>query len=536
MSAENNINNSTRQVILPLLLFAALGFGIFIGSKITSKTPTIISESELGMNGDSPQGIFDDIIKYIDAKYVDNVTDKNLMKQSLNDMLHGLDPHSNYIPQAEVRYMNDMLNSDFEGIGIEYIMEKDTLHVMAVVSNGPAEIAGIQQDDIFLMVGDSLVSGKKRNNLDIMKLIRGSEGSVIDVKVQRKKAIFTTKITRGKITNQTVDASFMLDDKTGYIHFNRFGEQTYEDFMKAMESLSEKQGMKNLVIDLRGNGGGYLQEAVEILSQLIPEKDRLLVYTEGAHQKKTEYKSSGRAYFKVDKISVLVNETSASASEIVAGCLQDWDRATIIGRRSFGKGLVQEQFPLRDGSQLRLTVAKYFTPSGRCIQKPYKGVKDYENEDLNRLKKGELDDANKIVQTDTTKYQTAGGKKVFGGGGIMPDIFVPLEQHLENQNFTKLLPSIQSFALNFAAQNKATYSADENGFVNNKDLNNTIWNDFLKYLVNNKIDINQKEINALKTPIVNDAKAKVAKAIFGNNAMYRVLFQEDKSIQKALEN
>jgi carboxyl-terminal processing protease len=306
--------------------------------------------------------------------------------------------------------------------------------------------------------------------------------------------------------------------------------------MKAIEDLCEKQGMKSLVIDLRNNGGGYLQEAVEMLSQLIPEKERLLVYTQGSHQKKTEYKTTGRSYYTFNNIKVLINEGTASASEIVAGALQDWDKATIIGRRSFGKGLVQEQFPLRDGSMLKLTVAKYFTPSGRCIQKPYKGVNDYEQDLELRLKNGELSDASKMKMRDTTQFQTASGRKVFGGGGIAPDIFVPIESYLLNTNFTNLLPSFRNFGLTFANENKTDLAQNENELIYKNTFDTKIWNGFLNHLKANRVTYNVKEINALKTPIINDLKSKIARQIFGPTSVYKVAAQNDACVKKALEN
>ncbi len=537
MSDNQPILNQPRQIWLPLVSCICLAVGLFVGNSFQKTAPKIISEEEVGIMSKQPEGIYDDIIKYIDAQYLDKVENADLMKSSFNDLLHGLDPHSNYIPRDEVQMMSEMLKNNYQGIGVEYFLENDTMRILTVVPNGPAAQAGVLPDDRFLAINDSTIIGKKITNLQISKMIRGVESSLVKVKLLRmKKNIIETTITRGRIESKSVDAAFMLSPTHGYIHIHNFSDQTYEEFMKSMEELCEKQSMKSLIIDLRDNGGGYLQEAVEMLSQLIPEKDRMLVYTEGLHQKKTEYKTTGRSYYKLNNIKVLINEGTASASEIVAGALQDWDKATIIGRRSFGKGLVQEQFPLRDGSMLKLTVAKYFTPSGRCIQKPYKGIKDYNNELENRLKSGELSDASKINQHDDSKFETASGRKVFGGGGIAPDIFVPIDNYLLNQNFTNLLPEFRTFCLNFASNHQDEISKNETGFIYQNIYDAQIWNDFLNDLKSKKVNVNMKEINALKIPILNDLKSKIVRQIFGPSSVYKVHAQNDACIRKALEN
>jgi carboxyl-terminal processing protease len=343
-------------------------------------------------------------------------------------------------------------------------------------------------------------------------------------------------VTRAKIEDKSLDAAFMLSAETGYVRINRFSHTTQEEFMKSLEELHEKQGMKHLVLDLRQNGGGLLSAATNILSQFFKEKDKLLVYTQGKHSKKMQYKTSGRQFFNLDKLVVLIDEGSASASEIVAGALQDWDRATIIGRRSFGKGLVQEQYPLSDGSEVRLTVARYYTPSGRCIQKPYKGKSEAAYESENETRKGELLYKDSIKVADTTNYRTTSGKKVHGGGGITPDIFVPIDVAYLNEKFNVLRTHIAGFAGQYVQQKKASLPTDSQAFLQNFKLDEPTMKVFWSYAASRGTVLDKKQQVALDKETRNLLKARIGRIHFGNNDIYyKAILQNDPMIMRAKE-
>ena len=367
------------NIWLPLLFALVLVAGMLIGTKLR---PAPKGVSVANPNAEVPvsamgQGKIEELIRYIEARYVDDVDRETLVQEAINEILSKLDPHSNYISAEDLKGVNESLEGEFDGIGIEFLVVDDTLIVVTPLAGGPSETAGVLAGDKIVEVSDSIISGVNMKSSDVMDLLRGKKGTEVTVKILRGKDTHEITIIRDKIPNHSVDVSYMLDEKTGYIKVNRFSATTYEEFMKSLEELKEKNNMEDLVIDLRGNPGGYLNEATSILSQLFKEQKRLMVYTEGRTVKRNDYETTGRNFHQVDDIAVLIDEGSASASEIVAGAMQDWDRAVVIGRRSFGKGLVQEQYQLSDGSALRLTVARYFTPSGRLIQKDYEDKEAY---------------------------------------------------------------------------------------------------------------------------------------------------------------
>jgi len=361
--------------------------------------------------------------------YVDSINDKKLVETALTAILKDLDPHSVYIPKEEVERVNEPLEGSFEGVGIQFQLLDDTLFVVQTISGCPAAKVGVLPGDRIIYIGTELVAGVKMQNSDIMKRLRGQKGTEVTVRIRRggNPELIDFKIIRDKIPLFSVDATYMIGKEIGYIKINNFGASTVEEFQKAFNSL-QKKGMKHLILSLQGNGGGYLNAAIQLADEFL-SKDRLIVYTQGLNQPKTVANSTSIGRFETGKLIVLVDEYSASASEIVSGALQDWDRAIIVGRRSFGKGLVQRQFPLIDGSMMRLTTARYYTPTGRCIQKSYKdGVDKYEHDLVNRYNKGELLHADSIHFPDSLRYQTLTLKRtVYGGGGIMPDIFVPMD-------------------------------------------------------------------------------------------------------------
>jgi len=361
--------------------------------------------------------------------YVDSINEKKIVESTLTAILKELDPHSVYIPKEEVERVNEPLEGSFEGVGIQFQLLDDTLLVAQTIAGCPAEKVGILPGDRIIYIGTELIAGVKMQNSDIMKRLRGPKGSEVTVKIHRGgvSELIEFKMLRDKIPIYSVDATYMIGKEIGYIKVNSFGSSTHEEFKKAFATL-QKKGMKHLVLSLQGNGGGYLNTAQQLADEFL-SSNKLIVYTQGLNQPKSVLESTAMGNFETGKLIVLVDEYSASASEIVSGALQDWDRAIIVGRRTFGKGLVQRPLPLIDGSMIRLTTARYYTPTGRCIQKPYKdGIDKYEHDLVNRYNNGELLHADSIHFPDSLRYQTLTLKRaVYGGGGIMPDIFVPID-------------------------------------------------------------------------------------------------------------
>ena len=360
--------------------------------------------------------------------YVDAVNEKEVVEAGIRAMLKELDPHSTYSTPEEVKSLNEAMQGNFEGIGIQFNIVEDTLYVIQTTLNGPSEKAGIMPGDRIVSVNDTTIAGVKMSRGDIMKRLRGPKGSTVKINVVRngvsQQLVFT--LTRDKIATYSVDAAYMVDKKNGYIHINSFGATTHQEFVTKLDSL-KKQGMKNLILDLQGNGGGFLQAAVDIANEFLNPND-LIVYTEGRVFLRTDYTAAGGGRFTKGNVAVIVDETSASASEILAGAIQDWDRGVVVGRRSFGKGLVQRAFTLPDGAMIRLTVSRYYTPTGRNIQKPYGDSISYGNDLMERYNHGELTSADSIHFPDSLKFTTIRmGRTVYGGGGIMPDYFVPLD-------------------------------------------------------------------------------------------------------------
>lgn len=369
-------------------------------------------------------------LQYIENLYVDTLNSEKYVEGVIRDMLNQLDPHSSYISAEDVRGMEEPLQGNFDGIGISFNMMTDTLYIVETIAGGPSEKVGIRPGDKIIYVNDTLIAGVKKPNNEVIKMLRGKKGTKVEVKILRRgfDDLLTFNITRDKIPIYSLDASYMVDEETGYIRLSRFGATTHKEFKEACSKL-QKEGMKNLILDLEGNGGGYLSAAIEIANEFLDRGD-MIVYTEGANMARKEEKANGLGRFKKGKLVVLINLGSASASEIVSGAIQDHDRGVIIGRRSYGKGLVQRPLPLPDMSQIRLTVARYYTPTGRSIQRPYEPGKgdEYKMEVIERYNKGELMHSDSIHFPDSLKFRTLKNNRiVYGGGGIMPDYYVPLD-------------------------------------------------------------------------------------------------------------
>ncbi|GHU68389.1 peptidase S41 [Bacteroidia bacterium] len=398
-------------------------------------------------------------IAAIENLYVDTVNTNKLAENAIRTLLQKLDPHSDYLTPEEVKDLNEPLQGNFDGIGIQFNMLTDTLYVVQVIPGGPSEKVGLVAGDRIIYVNDSLIAGVGKKNTDIMSRLRGKKGTTVNIKVMRGRNsnLIPFKIVRDKIPIYSLDASYMIDGKTGYIKLNRFAATTYDEFKTALRELQTK-GLKNLILDLQDNGGGYMNTAIEIANEFL-KRGNLIVYTEGVHQQRDNAYATMRGSFEDGKAIVLINESSASASEIVSGALQDWDRAVIVGRRSFGKGLVQRPIPLPDGSMLKLTTARYYTPAGRSIQKPYEnGNRDsYSMEVINRYNRGEMINTDSIHFPDSLKYYTKENQRiVYGGGGIMPDYFVPIDTTRYTDMHRSLVASgvVNKFVMNYIDQSR----------------------------------------------------------------------------------
>lgn len=474
--------------------------------------------------------------------YVDSINDKKLVESTIENILKELDPHSSYIPKEEVERVNEPLEGSFEGIGIQFQMFEDTLLVVQTISGCPAEKVGVLAGDRIIYINDQLVAGVKMQNSDVFKKLRGPKGSEVIVKVLRngQSELLTFKILRDKIPIYSVDASYMIGKDIGYIKINNFGSTTVQEFQKALTEL-QKKGMKSLVLSLQGNGGGYLNAAIGLADEFLG-REKLVVYTQGLNQPKSVAEATAAGNFETGKLIILTDEYSASASEILSGAVQDWDRGIIVGRRSFGKGLVQRQFPLLDGSMMRLTVARYYTPSGRCIQKSYKGgYEKYEMDLADRYKHGEFLHADSIHLPDSLKYQTLNLKRtVYGGGGIMPDIFVPLDTTKYTSAHRKLvaLGIVNKVTVQYIDRNRESLKKNYPLFdkFNAKfEIPESVLAQLLTAAEKDKVKIDKVQFEKSKPMIRMQLKALVARDLWGANEYSRIIDADNESLQKAIE-
>jgi len=518
---------------IPLLFAIVAAFAMFVGARFSTHPKPD--------NGNfDADALFQEVMMHINNDYVDKPDDTKLTQAAIEGMLKQLDPHSVFIPASELKETNEELQGNFEGIGIEFSILNDTILVVTPISGGPSEKLGIRAGDKIIKINGKIVAGVGYKESDVFKNLRGSKGTEVDVSVRRtgNPEPLEFKIIRDKIPIYSIDASYMAKPGVGYIKISRFGGTTSDEFNTAFEQL-KKQGMENLILDLRGNPGGYLNTAIDIASDFLP-RGKLVVYTQGRAREKEVYNSKDNAPFK-GKVAVLVDEGSASASEIVTGALQDWDRALVIGRRSFGKGLVQEQYPLSDGSALRLTIARYYTPSGRCIQKSYKnGVEEYYQDFTRRYKSGELENVDSIIVIDSLKFYTNNHRVVYGGGGIIPDVFVPLDTSENSVYLIKLLNKgafnqfILTYTENHRDQLKSKYP-DFKTFDKEFTVDQNFLDEFVKYGEKEGVKRDNKSLAISGNYIKTELKALVARQLFQNDGFYEVVNESNNTYQKALE-
>jgi carboxyl-terminal processing protease len=527
---------------LPIIIAVFLVIGIYIGRQLSYFSDINQAFYALSQNKKISNNKIDNLLRYIQEEYVDTVNLDSLSDKVVENILKQLDPHSGYIPAKDLASLNEGMEGNFDGIGIEFNILNDTITVVSAISGGPSEALGILSGDRIVKVDGRNVSGIKITNEDVVKKLRGKKGTKVKVDIKRKsvKEILSYTITRNAIPIYSIDVAYMITPETGYIKISRFAATTYKEYLEAFSKLKIK-GLKNLILDLRGNPGGYLDAATKIADEFLREGE-MIVYTSGKARPKEEYKATRNGSFEKGKLCVLIDEGSASASEIIAGAIQDNDRGTVIGRRSFGKGLVQEQSEFGDGSALRLTIARYYTPSGRCIQKPYEIGKQthYYEEELERYQNGELYHADSIKINYKEKYKTSKGRIVYGGGGITPDEFIPLDTTGRNRIINEIAYNglFNQYAIHYCDYNR-TKLKDKyptlNVYRQEFEIDNTMLNDFEFFLTKQKIKAklpqNSSSIKLVKTQL----KALIGRILFKNEGYYPILLQEDKTILKALE-
>jgi len=535
-----NKNKNLFYYLLPIIFAVCVVMGIYLGAYLSESTTqkTVIFPNSARFNTANK---LNEILSFVEDTYVDSVNKKELTESSIATILSKLDPHSYYIPANDFNGMNDPLEGNFEGIGIEFRIVEDTVMVISAIPNGPSEKLGIEAGDRIVKVDTTNIAGIEITNDQVIKYLKGPKGTKVNVTILRrgidKKLKFA--IVRDEIPIFSIDAPYLINENTGYIRITRFAKTTYDEFFNATEKLKE-EGMDNLIIDLRGNGGGVLSAATDIADELL-SKNKMIVYTKGRVRNKKEYFSSNKGILQNINVSILINENSASASEILAGAIQDNDRGTIIGRRSFGKGLVQEQVMWPDGSALRLTVARYYTPTGRCIQKPYTDdMESYNMEAYNRYVNGELLSSDSIHFPDSLKYYTPQGKIVYGGGGIMPDVFVPLDTIGNTPYFYEMRYRgiVQSFSLNYVDGNREklkTQYHDALYFKENFMVDDDLFNSLIKFAEENEMPRNLDEIKESKELITRSLKAFISRDLWGNFGYYVIINENDKTIQNAVE-
>jgi carboxyl-terminal processing protease len=527
------MKKSRFNIILPLLFAVVLVGGMLIGNQLNKISEP--NEFAIYPRVNKISGVID----YIAQEYVDSIDRNELIESTIPEILGQLDPHSIYIPAAELAAYNEPLEGNFSGIGVSFNMQEDTVYIMSTILNGPSEKIGILAGDRIIRVNDSLIAGVNMASTDIVKMLKGKKGTRVNVTVVRRGVDepIDFEITRDRIPIASVDIGYMLTDDIGFIMISKFSRNTHKEFVDVVEKLNN-QGMQKLILDLRWNSGGYLNAATELADHFL-NADIPIVYTEGHAQPRKDILATSHGTLLDQDVIILINEGSASASEILAGAIQDNDRGLIIGRRSFGKGLVQQQTMFSDGSALRLTIARYYTPTGRSIQKPYEnGLDDYLNELHQRFDRGEFIHADSIKFADSLKYLTPGGKTVYGGGGIMPDIFVPMDTSFHAKYYKQVLSRglLGRFAFKYADTYRDKFDGfkDYHGMVEYLD-NQDLLKQFTDFAEENGLEGSNEDIILSQDVILISAKALIARFILDNEGYYPIIHQIDPFIQKSLE-
>ena len=533
MEENEKINEEAKGTnyvfLIPILMGITLAVGVWLGTLFIpaggGNTNVISSNSNK----------FSTILEMIEDRYVDSVDHDMLIESSIAGMIEKLDPHSVYIPASDLSMVNEELEGKFGGVGIRFLIHDDSLVATHIMPGSPSLAAGMKAGDRLIEVDGQDISKGDVTNEKVMELLKGREGSSVKIKVFRKGVIKDLTVIRGSISVSSIDASIMLNKEVGFIKLNSFTMPAADEFIEAAQDLKSR-GMKKLIFDLRNNGGGYMNAAVEIADQFLPS-GKLIVYTEGRKQPKEEYFSSNRGILEQTEVVILINSLSASASEIVAGAIQDNDRGMIMGRRSFGKGLVQDQQELTDGSALRLTVSRYYTPTGRCIQRPYGEGVDYEKDYYERYEKGELMNEDSIKKDEKLKFITKCGRVVYGGGGIYPDQFIPNDTAGASYYLTELYYAgiFNHWAIAYLDKNRARFT-DFNAFLKNFVVSQAMLDQFIAYAEKLGVAKKPADIVISSKVIKNRMKAELARHIWEDNGYYSVYLEDDLDVQSALKH
>jgi carboxyl-terminal processing protease len=521
--------NSKYHIRLPIVLCLGLAAGIFVGATFTT------GKSSSDVNQDVQK--LRDVLTQIKEEYVDTVDTGELVDEAIQHLLNKLDPHSSYIPAADRLIANEDLRGNFDGIGIEFSIFNDTIVVVSPLSGGPSEALGINSGDQIINVDGKNMAGVGVSAADVTRALKGPKGTEVKVTIRRGSKEIEYTIVRDKIPQYSVDVAYMVDKGTGYIKVNRFSATTYDEFQTSLKVLKEK-GMKKLILDLQGNPGGYMNMAIEMADEFLPAGQRIVSQRGKEKKYNAEASSTDQGNFEDGDLIVLVNEGSASASEILAGALQDNDRALVVGRRSFGKGLVQSPFDLSDGSELRLTISRYYTPSGRSIQKPYEDGEEYSRDIISRFNHGEFFHADSIKFSDTTKYLTLAGRTVYGGGGIMPDYFVPLDTTMNSHYLNELYTSfaIHEYTFNYAEENKERLEKKGyDSFLSTFIVTDNMLDELARIGERNKVKADRQELRSKRNLFQIHIKAQIARKIWGNEGYYPVINETNEVFLQAIK-
>lgn len=523
-----------RRVLTPVFIALAMAVGVLLGIEIANS-------NNKSSRRDIDLKTIEDVFYLIKNKYVDDVDIDKLQVDAITSVIDEMDPHSEYFVPEVLEEVTEELQGSFEGIGVTFRIEKDTVTILGTIKGGPSEKVGIKGGDRIVYIGDSLIAGNGIKNSTVTKMLKGQRGTKVNVKIHRRgiDELLDFTITRDVIPTYSVEVAYMINDTTGYLKLSKFMATSHKEFVKAVKDLKAK-GMRHFIFDLRDNSGGYLGEAVDIVDEMLP-KGSLIVYTQGEHSERNYIWARRKGMLEDMPITILINEGSASASEIVAGALQDNDRGTIVGRRSFGKGLVQEQFDLDNGAGLRLTVSRYYTPTGRCIQKPYNGDREkYLFEAFDRYSSGEMFNADSIHFADSLKYTTPKGKIVYGGGGIMPDIYVPLKNDSTEYFFNQVVNAsiLYKYAFEYADSHRDEILnyGNPQSFNQNFIFTEKMFNEILKEAEKNKITGNTQQINKARSLMNPLLKAYIVGNIFNDEDFYPIYEPLDEILQVALKN
>ena len=537
-----------KKYLLPTLTVLAVALGILVGSALTQK---VNAQRIVFQNGSwsIEQSKVDRLLQLMSTAYVDSLNIDSITDEAMADLVQKLDPHSAYIPKEDLEMVNSELAGSFSGIGVQFTIQQDTVRIVAVIAGGPCAGVGVLAGDKLISVDDSAFVGKKMNNEKVMKTLRGPKGTQVKLGVLRAgvtEPLYFT-VTRGDIPVNSVDAKFIIEskvesqkskDKIGFVRVNKFGETTYKEFIAALADL-KAQGATSFIVDLRENSGGYMEQAIRMANEFL-SRGELIVYSEGRAYPRYEATANGSGRFKDVPLVVLIDNFSASASEIFAGAMQDNDRATIVGRRSFGKGLVQQQMPFADGSAVRLTVARYYTPSGRCIQKPYTlgDQEDYEKDLMERFEHGEFYSADSIHFTDTTTYRTKGGRIVRGGGGIMPDVFVGRDTTLNTPWYNRCVNLAYTYQFAYFYTDKhrkelAKYKDWQS--LEQYLLKQDILAEFVRFAEDKGVERNEAEIQKSRPLMTRLLNAYIVRDMLGDEGFFPLFERDDEITKKAIE-